>query len=100
VSVMQTLLFYTRLIGLSLVLVFISCTLVISSAVRAQSTDIERRLERIDQLNLEHRLSVLETKAETVAYQSWAMLTGMGALMTEALQRVIKGRKPKAAPEE
>lgn len=97
-------LFYTlRVISLTCLICYTAAVLISQTAARAQTSDIEKRMDKFDSMNMEHRISVIETKTDQLAElgkeqsaRGWAMLTGLGALLTEALQRVVKAKREAA----
>lgn len=59
--------------------------------------ELTRRLERVEAIDLEHRLAQLEARVEALSTLLWASLFGLGALVLEMFGRMgvslVKGRR-------
>ena len=55
--------------------------------------DLERRVTAIEALNLEHRLTRLETVVDSVSVSSRGTMAGVGVLLVETVMRLGKKKK-------
>lgn len=65
---------------------FVSGALVSSDVVTLG--ELTRRIDRVEAIDLEHRLAQLEARVETLSTLLWSALFGLGALVLEMFGRM------------
>lgn len=69
-------------------------------AQKADYNDLTRRVESLESLQVDHRLTVIETKLDAVLSNSWVHIAGSGGIGLLLLKEAIQAVKKKVKAEE
>jgi hypothetical protein len=69
----------------------------VEAVVKQQTADIERRVSTIEAMNLEHRLTKVESELDSMSLQTRGTMGGVGVLLIEGVMRLGKKKREEEA---